>query len=245
MLNTIPDITEQLLKLKAAFEDGKREDVLNTNTNAQGKGDRQSEPQKKTDRNDSHTQQRTSTNDLSGASVINRTKEEALHVKGGIVPKRIPLGKNKRVLAAGVWLTRTFPHLFTQQHPVPLKLGIINDIKAWLEAQCLSAHQAEESTSDLVSESSACDEPLKTRIDAVPTKRAIRDAITVYVNRLSYQRALCEQEVRYDLAGNPVGSVDEIQKEHARQRCAAIEASRQVRMDKRRAYRERRARSDA
>ena len=73
----------------------------------------------------------------------------------------------------------------------------------------------------------------------MPTRTAIRDAISVYVNTLSYQRALCVGDARYDLSGNPVGVIDAMQKEHAEQRCANKEAARMVRTEKRQSYRER------
>jgi ProP effector len=54
--------------------------------------------------------------------------------------------------------------------------------------------------------------------EASPSKTAIRDALTYYTGSPSYQKAVLEQPLRYDLNGTVVGEVEEEQKAHATKR---------------------------
>ena len=240
MSNTIP---EQLRKLKAALEDGKREDVLNTNVTVKGALNAKSQHENKHNASVGMDTDVSSANITHGAlndkSFTPAHKEAVLHVKIHNEKKPIPLGKNVRVKEAGAWLIATFPNLFRQHDPLPLKIGIVNDIKRWIEVHSIACDQYSEINARALNAPDGAGDYEVTESNVIPTKRAIRDAITVYVNKLSYQKVLCVGDKRYDLTGNPVDVVDALQKEHAKQRCAEIMAVRQMHAEKRQAYRER------
>lgn len=234
-------IPEALLKLKAALEEGKRDEVVQPMRNKQSSA---LEKQKKTKKMPQksfaptrnfvqHQAKKTEKNtfpkgeinpEQTNTDVQNNTKK---HINS----KHIPLSQNERVKAALAWLYETFPNLFNVNNRIPLKIGITHDVAAWIDAH-------NKKSTEEFSGYTATQREEKTVF--IPSKTAIRDAITVYTNALQYQKALLNNNKRYDLDGNEVGVVEEKQKEHADQRNAKIEAAIQAQAEKREALRERR-----
>ena len=68
--------------------------------------------------------------------------------------------------------------------------------------------------------------------EASPTKTAIRDALTFYTGNPTYQKAVLEQPIRYDLSGNEVGEVEEEHKEYATKRCEDMATLLKIRKEK-------------
>ncbi len=164
---------EQLLKLKAALEEGKRETSYvmdNQKSQKERHKDKKSGFNEHPNNNKSvplNAKLRTSTKD-------DNTKKEI--VKKEIKQQRfVPFGRNKRVMHALNWLYMTFPKLFKKQEKVPLKVGILYDIFVWLDAH----------KDNLVEESCV----------AHPTKTAIRDAVRFYTMNTWYKKALVEQDI--------------------------------------------------
>eukprot|EP01035_Chromulina_nebulosa_P023349 gene23349-30257_t len=239
-IRTDKTISEQIIKLKNAFEKGERNAVPN---------DGESEHVRQKKLNETSTlgacsitvssQQNTLEHNVygneptrSGLDVKKERVSEAFQrpkANISVNPKRIPLSKNKRVKAALDWLSTTFPSCFNTEECLPLKLGISHDISAWIAAAQNNSDKALVDTN--------------TRTDTLipfPTKTAIRDALSFYTHSLKYQKSLLENDKRYDLNGNEVGAVDAHQKEYARQRKAAIEAVIHARKSKRNALKEKR-----
>ncbi len=164
-------------------------------------------------------------------------KEEVKGVKGDLQglktntcvhSKRIPLGKNERVKAALNWLCTTFPSLFNTADRLPLKLGIMHDITMWLAVQSNAENVLRESDTGA-------------HVPAIfPTKKAIRDALSVYTHSQQYQKSLLEKDKRYDLNGSEVGVVEAYQKDYANQQNAARKDAIHVRKVKHKALKERR-----
>lgn len=233
-------IPEALLKLKAALEDGKRDEVIqsarndkNSRSAAQNKTKRiPSKPTKPTRDFVSHGATRIQ-KEVSVKRVVKTEQPDSdgkKNIKKNVDSKHIPLSQNERVKAALAWLYETFPNLFNASNRLPLKIGITQDVAAWIDAHRKSIESAAGDTEKQGEES----------IVFMPSKTAVRDAITVYTNALHYQKALLTNDKRYDLDGNEVGVVEEKQKEHADQRNAKIEAAIQLQAEKREALRERR-----
>ncbi|MES2253174.1 MAG: ProQ/FinO family protein [Pseudomonadota bacterium] len=236
-------IPESLLMLKAALEEGKRDeakksdDIRNStnkrNNRTDNYGMSQPAPKKQTPINIS-----VKTDDANikapAQSVSEQNKMIAAPQTKKNESKPIPLSRNERVKTALIWLYETFPNLFKRQDRLPLKIGITHDVTVWIDAEILRQKQSE-----------SCDETTsqanEPKIEAyIPSKKSIRDAITVYTNTPYYQKALLENDKRYDLDGNEVGSVEEKQKLHANQRHTLITAAIQVHTEKREALQERR-----
>lgn len=93
--------------------------------------------------------------------------------------RHIPYVHNARIMNALNWLYVTFSKLFKRQEKVPLKVGVLCDIFAWIDVN--KEHMCEEE-----------------RV-GIPTKTAIRDAVTFYTTNRQYQHALIEQDKRYNL----------------------------------------------
>jgi hypothetical protein len=211
-VDSTKNIPEALLKLKAALEDGKRDEKSpSENAPVKTKAADLKRPIRlrvtpapsavaatsKSAPTSAHTP--TLTPDATSASTPARKT----------APKQerpIPLRQNVRVKAALAWLYETFPQLFKPQDRVPLKIGIMQDIAVWVDAQNANADPAAEAA-------------------PIPSKTAIRDAITVYTGSILYQQAILHNDKRYDLDGTEVGIVEEQQKAHADQRNSRIEAA--------------------
>ena len=233
-------IPEALLKLKAALEEGKRDEVVQPARNKQKSALEKQKKTKKMMQKSSaptrnfaqHQAKKTEKNTfLNGEINLEQTNTNAQNnTKKHINSKHIPLSQNNRVKAALSWLYETFPNLFNVNNRIPLKIGITHDVAAWIDAHKKSTEEVSGDTENQREEN----------IVFIPSKTAIRDAITVYTNALQYQKALLNNNKRYDLDGNEVGVVEEKQKEHADQRNAKIEAAIQAQAEKREALRERR-----
>jgi len=76
----------------------------------------------------------------------------------------------------------------------------------------------------------------------IPSKTAIRDAIRMYTNTPQYQKALQDNDKRYDVNGVEFGVVEEQQKEHAEHRRTSREAGTHAQAAKHKALTERRKR---
>ncbi len=236
----IKSIPEALLKLKAALEEGKRDDAP---TKSGGKErhfahDQHSKtkestqkPAKRTAASEQWRKKTTTKPFVENTPKHEKTSSEKaantpkLHVES----KPIPLSRNERVKTALAWLYETFPNLFRMNDRLPLKIGITQDIAAWIDAHKIS----EQTVND-------AEVGIESQIPFMPSKTAVRDAITVYTNTPQYQKALLNNDKRFDLDGNDVGVVEEQQKAHADQRNATIQAAIQVQVEKREALRERR-----
>ena len=129
MNTTQTDISEYLLKLKAALEEGKR--------------DPKHDLEKK--------QQTVKTQDRQAKSAVVKVKSvlststrqtsaaidadvSAAAPKKDVNQKRIPFHKNERILAAHAYLHEKFPNVFKREEKLPLKIGILNDIFECLDA---------------------------------------------------------------------------------------------------------------
>ncbi|MDP3372086.1 MAG: ProQ/FinO family protein [Candidatus Paracaedibacteraceae bacterium] len=211
-MSTLPPqtISEQLLKLKAAFEDGQRVEEPKAMKTSHVEIKQNSIPTKKTFKikakpNLTNAPKR---NDMGTASATQETatavqEKQTAHKNA----KSIPLNKNERVIAALQWLYATFPALFKKESKLPLKIGILQDI-------------------------------FDARPEDAPSKKSIRDAISLYTGSVYYQKAILENEKRYNLNGEEIGVVEDKQKEYADQRHTIISAAIQVQAQKRQAYRE-------
>jgi sRNA-binding protein len=219
---TVKLAPEQLLKLKAALEEGKREDLCVNDQKEQKElhRDQKSGSNEHPSNNKSvplNAKIRTSTKD-------DNTKTEV--VKKEIKQQRsVPFGRNERVINALDWLSVTFPKLFKKQEKVPLKVGVLNDIFMWLDAH----------KDNLAEENCA----------AYPTKTAIRDAVRFYTINRTYQKALFEQDKRYNLEGVHVDDVQELHKAHATEHYLRIEEKIKTKNEKRDAYRAKRKAREA
>jgi sRNA-binding protein len=233
-------IHEALLKLKAALEEGKRDETPAKSASKEEHSSRdqhrktKESTQKPAKRTAAPEQWRKKT--ATKPYVENNAKHEKsssektpnipkIHVES----KPIPLSRNERVKTALAWLYDTFPKLFKANDRLPLKIGITQDVAAWIDT-----HKTPEQH---VKNADVGTEP---QTPFIPSKTAIRDAITVYTSSVQYQKSLLNNDKRYDLDGNEVGIVEEQQKAHADQRNAKIEAAIQVQVEKREALRERR-----
>lgn len=220
---TVKLAPEQILKLKAALEEGKRGDLCvndqkeqkelhrdqKSGFNEYPKNNKKSEPL--------NANLRTSIKD-------DDTKTEV--VKKEIKQQRtVPFGRNERVMNALDWLYVTFPKLFKKQEKVPLKVGILYDIFVWLDAH-----------KDNLAEENCV---------AYPTKTAIRDAVRFYTRNRMYQKALVEQDKRYNLEGVHVNDVQELHKTHATEHYLRIEEKIKTTNEKRDAYRAKRKAREA
>jgi hypothetical protein len=237
--DSIKNIPEALLRLKAALEDGKRDEKTqhatsqNHTKNTHPKKEKSKEPFKESVINPNvririkptHVQK--SKSDQVSAEAVNQTPDVAV-AKKPVQAKPVPLRHNERVKAALAWLHETFPNLFKANDRLPLKIGITQDVAAWIDAKKAALESA---PVELTDEGAAATEPL-----FIPTKTAVRDAITVYTSTHLYQQALLKNDKRYDLDGNDVGIVEDTQKAHADQRNsrieAAIQAAKQARADR-------------
>ncbi len=220
---TVKSIPEKLLKLKAALEEGKRDVVsLNDQKNQRAQHRDQKSGSKEHQKNNQTSEQVTS-------NITTRTKDDG--TKTSVIKKEIkqqrpvPYAQNERIMNALNWLYVTFPKLFKKQEKVPLKVGILTDIFVWIDAHKESVGEVERAE--------------------IPTKTAIRDAITFYTTNLMYQKALAEQDKRYDLAGAPIDEVNELHKIHATERQMKIEEIIKIKNEKRSVYHAKRKDRDA
>ena len=211
---TVKLAPEQLLKLKATLEEGKRETSYVNDQKEQKERHRDQKSGSNEHPNNNKTSKslkdkvRTSTKD-------DDTKTEV--VKKEIKQQRpVPFARNERVMHALNWLYVTFPNLFKKQEKVPLKVGILYDIFVWLDAH-----------KDSLAEENCV---------AHPTKTAIRDAVRFYTMNTWYQKALVEQDKRYNLEGIYVDDVQELHKTHATERHLRIEEKIKTKNEKRDAY---------
>lgn len=238
-------ISEALLKLKAALEEGKRDDApaKSGSKEVHPAQDRTIKPAHKSPTKklrltkwENKTAKEGSTKNYNTRDTNHPKSEQASHEKADrkskphVESKPIPLSRNERVKTALAWLCETFPNLFKANDRLPLKIGITQDVAAWIDVHKALAEPGDD-TADIQAEALT---------PFIPSKTAVRDAITVYTNTPQYQKALLSNDKRYDLDGNEVGIVEEKQKEHADQRNAKIEAAIQVQVEKREALRERR-----
>jgi ProP effector len=74
--------------------------------------------------------------------------------------------------------------------------------------------------------------------EASPSKTAIRDALTFYTGSSSYQKAVLEQPLRYDLSGTEVGEVEEEHKAYATKRHEDMATLLKIRKEKWKANKE-------
>lgn len=211
---TVKSIPEKLLKLKAALEEGKREVVSsNTQKNQKTQHRDQKSGSKEHPKNNQTSEQVT-------ANITMRTKDDVTKtptVKKEIKQQRpVPYAQNERIMNALNWLYVTFPKLFKKQEKVPLKVGILYDIFVRLEA-----HKENFDEENCI--------PL-------PTKTAIRDAVTFYTMNTWYQKALVEHDKRYDLDGLEVEDVQDVHKTYAIERHTKIEEKINAQNEKRKAY---------
>ncbi len=243
-------IPEALLKLKAALEDGKRDDApaksvtKESHKEPHSTQDRTKKPalnasarttnQPKWNNNKTTKEGSAKSHNTRDANRPKYEKTAAEKAEGKPKPhvesKPIPLSRNERVKTALAWLYETFPNLFKVNDRLPLKIGITQDVAAWINAH-KTPEQPFNDTAEMQTE---------TTPPFIPSKTAVRDAITVYTNTPLYQKSLLNNDKRYDLDGNEVGVVEEKQKAHADQRNATIQAAIQAQVEKRDALRERR-----
>ena len=220
---TVKFVPEQLLKLKVALEEGKRE-VMSSNDkqNQRAQHRDQKNGSKEHPRNNQTSEQMT-------ASITTRTKDDVTEtptVKKEIKQQRpVPYAQNERIMNALNWLYVTFPKLFKKQEKVPLKVGILYDILVWLDEN----------------KNNVEDEVREER----PTRTAIRDALTFYTNNKGYQQALVENDKRYNLEGFAVDDVHEGHKTHAIERQTKIEEIIKMKNEKRSVYHAKRKARDA
>ena len=239
--HSVKTIPEALLKLKAALEEGKYDDMPKKHT-AQERVHKINEKPKRNSYKQhaknaaTHEKAHEKVGAHRAINLKAESKKDADILSDGKKPQRqnekpIPLGKNERVKTALTWLCETFPDVFRIHDRLPLKIGITSDVAAWIDG-----HQQKQmqSSDDSVSEAENV-----AQMPCIPSKTAIRDAITVYTSSRLYQKALLQNDKRYDLSGNEAGIVEEQQKAHANQRNATIEAAIQVQVEKREAFRER------
>lgn len=244
----IKSIPEALLKLKAALEEGKRDEATTKSTGkdqrfAHAQHSKAKESKQKSARR-TGVQEQWPKNAVKKAPAESQAKRDssrptqetkssektASTFKSPVASKPIPLSRNERVKTALAWLYDTFPNLFKMNDRLPLKIGITQDVAAWIDAH----KTTEQSLNDATETQTDIQAPF------MPSKTAVRDAITVYTSSIQYQKSLLNNDKRYDLDGNEVGVVEEQQKVHADQRNAKIEAAIQVQIEKREALRERR-----
>jgi len=254
-------IPESLLRLKAALEEGKRDEAKKPdplhilppkrNNSTSNPVIAQSAPKRHNPRDITIKTDRPSIKEPAQL-VSEQTKMTAPQQTKMTAPqhtkpanKPIPLSRNERVKTALNWLYDTFPNVFKRQDRLPLKIGITHDLAIWIDSEILRQKQSEPNDAS-VSHSVESDDAAASQISEVkaesymPSKKSIRDAITVYTNTPYYQKALVENDKRYDLDGKEVGSVEEQQKLHANQRHTRITAAIQVYTEKREALQERR-----
>ena len=220
---TVKLAPEQLLKLKVVLGKGKREtSYVNDQKEQKERHKDQKSGSNEYPKNNKKSEPlnanlRTSTKD-------DNTKTEV--IKKEIKPPRsIPFGRNERVMPALDWLYVAFPKLFRKQEKVPLKVGILYDIFVWLDA-----HKDNLAEENCVSH---------------PTKTAIRDAVRFYTMNTWYQKALVEQDKRYNLEGVPVDDVQELHKARATEHYLRIEEKIKTKNEKRDAYRAKRKAREA
>ncbi len=169
-------------------------------------------------------------------STYQRQKEEvskpvrASDIKLSVEDRHVLLSKSERVACALQWLHDTFPNLFKEQGQLPMKIGTTHDISDWIDG-CKNTHHSE---GDTHTEANATSE--------IPSKTAIRDAIRMYTNTPQYQKALQDNDKRYDVNGVEFGVVEEQQKEHAEHRRTSREAGTHAQAAKHKALTERRKR---
>ena len=220
---TVKLAPEQLLKLKVTLEEGKGEtsyvnDQKEQKERHRGQKSGSNEYPKNNKKSEPlNANLRTSTKD-------DDTRTEG--VKKEIKQQRtVPFGCNERVMHALDWLYVAFPKLFKKQEKVPLKVGILYDIFVWLDAH-----------KDNLAEENCV---------AHPTRTAIRDAVRFYTVNRTYQKALVEQDKRYNLEGVHVDDVQELHKTHATEHYLRIEEKIKIKNEKRDAYRAKRKAREA
>lgn len=98
---------------------------------------------------------------------------------------RLPNTQLQNIKAAVKWLSETFPGVFDNRNPMPLKVGIWKDIAAQLP------------------------------IDTPFSKVILRGALRLYTNSTPYHKAVISNDVRYDLGGNAAGEVTQKEKEYS------------------------------
>ena len=211
---TVKSIPEKLLKLKAALEEGKRETSCVNDQKAK-------KTQTAASKNRSHVQPKKNQKpEHLSVEMTQNTKDDAMQLsssKKSVKPPRpVPFVRNERVMSALDWLYVTFPQLFKKQEKVPLKVGILYDIFVWLEAHKENFDEEQYAT--------------------LPTKTAIRDGVTFYTMNPWYQKALVEQDKRYDLDGFAVDDVQDVHKTYATERHSKIQEKIKAQNEKRKAY---------
>lgn len=211
---TVKSIPEKLLQLKEALEEGKRETCVVNDQKAKKTqitvSKNHSYEQLKKNQKPEHLSVEMTPNTNNNVMQLSSSKKV---IKP---PRPVPFVRNERVMSALDWLYVTFPQLFKKQEKVPLKVGILHDIFVWLEGH-----------KENIDEKSCV--PL-------PTKTAIRDAVTFYTMNPWYQKALVEHDKRYDLDGFAVGDVQDVHKTYATERHSKIEEKIKAQNDKRKAY---------
>ena len=133
MNTTQTDISEYLLKLKAALEEGKRDPMHGL------------EKKQKTAKAEARHVNYAA---IKVKSVLPTSDKQAPATIEGNVSfdapkkdgnqKRIPFNKNERVLSAHTYLHEKFPNIFKREEKLPLKIGILNDIFDCLDADAPS-----------------------------------------------------------------------------------------------------------
>lgn len=96
------------------------------------------------------------------------------------------------------WLCEKFPKCFNYEKPLPLKTGIVKDLRVILKDQ---------------------DNSLR--------KKPINRAVAFYTASNQYQEALIKQTHRIDLEGNPVELILQTHKEHAKEILSKLSAEKQ------------------
>lgn len=211
---TVKSNLKKLLKLKAALEEGKRETSCVNDQKAK-------KTQIAASKNRSYEQlKKNQKPEHLSVEMTPNTKDDAMQLyssKKSVKPPRpVPFVRNERVMSALDWLYVTFPQLFKKQEKVPLKVGILYDIFVWLEAHKENLDEEQYAT--------------------LPTKTAIRDAVTFYTMNPWYQKSLVEHDKRYDLDGFEVDDVQDVHKTYATERHTKIEEKIKIQNEKRKAY---------
>jgi len=107
-------------------------------------------------------------------------RKQALHPRTASINSKQKIQAKLARIQALSWLAETFPQAFDNREKIqPLKLGIMEDILAHAD----------------------------TAAAAGISKSKLREAVVVFTRRVDYLACLKAQEIRIDLAGNPIEKV--------------------------------------
>jgi ProP effector len=134
---------------------------------------------------------------INSAAEANDNTETSLTAENNDLHHATAHSKIRRIRQTLAWLQTTFPLAFFSKDQKPLKIGIQHDIFKHLDDMAL------------------VDSADTTTLPTLPSRIAIRQALSYYSNNIYYQKSLVNRDKRIDLDGVEVADITDLEQEHA------------------------------